>query len=63
MQGKRKHGGRVRLGTALEPIPGCGTDLTDDDADDVRRIMGPIYCPHVGVNEQRFGLLVSCLVW
>ena len=35
-----------RAGTLAAPIPGCCG--TDDHADDVRRIMGKIYCPHVG---------------
>jgi len=53
-------GGCAAARSRRSPDVGPTSPVTDDDADDVRRIMGTIYCLYVGVNEQRFWLLVWC---
>jgi hypothetical protein len=63
MQGKRKHGGRVRRGRRSRRTGSRAVVWDDDHADDVRRRMGTIYRPHVGVNESVLCYLFRVVTW
>lgn len=54
-------GGCAAADARADP-PGCGTPTTMRRRR-VRRIMGTIYCPHVGVNESVLCYLFGVVTW